>query len=119
MSSSPLSTNHHNPAARLAAPVLALAVLAGCAGSHRAAAGTFEPSASAGCMNHQVTAPTSADRRATEDIARRLTVLRYYTAHGQQPFCDGRPATATDLAWMQVYVAGGAQRTFVARWLGP
>lgn len=101
------------------APLLAIAVLAGCSGSRSAAAGTFRPSAGVRCMNHQVTGPTSADRSATADIGQRLVVLRYYTAHGQQPYCDGRPASDTDVAWMWLYVAGGAQRSLVARWLGP
>ncbi|WP_405581749.1 hypothetical protein [Streptomyces sp. NBC_01190] len=32
-----------------------------------------------------------------------LGMLKYYTAKGALPFCDGRPATAQDTAWTRLY----------------
>ncbi|WP_267886062.1 hypothetical protein [Kitasatospora azatica] len=29
--------------------------------------------------------------------------MRFYTANGTKAYCDGRPATATDQQWTQLY----------------
>lgn len=100
----------------------AVAALAGCSSSSGTASATapatgFDATASsAACMDHQHHRPTAADTTGG-DTVRSLTMLRYYTTHGSQPFCDGKPATVTDLAWMRDYVAQGADAAHVARWL--
>jgi hypothetical protein len=57
------------------------------------------------CMVHQAEEPGA---RYTDPALRKtptnLALLRYYTAHGAKPYCDGAPATAADRAWAQVYV---------------
>lgn len=68
------------------------------------------------CMRHQQKTPLPADLSGG-DVGRTLTVLRYYTAHGLQAFCDGAGATGIDLQWMRLYVAQGADPAHVARWL--
>jgi len=83
-----------------------------------AAATSFVAKATGACMNHQQAMPTASDS-THGDIAHTLTVLRYYGAFGSKPFCDGRTASNTDLAWMHLYVQAGADPTFVSRWLGP
>jgi len=82
-------------------------------------AGAFDKGAAApGCMRHQQRSPTAADNGGPgADTARRLAILRYYTANGNAPFCDGKPADATDLSWMRNYLDQGADRSHVARWV--
>lgn len=70
-------------------------------------------------MQHQAKAPAASDQASKASVGSSLAVLRYYTAHGQETFCDGKPATATDLKWMRLYVAQGADGSHVARWLHP
>lgn len=116
---------------RLLLPALALAAagLAGCSsGSGTTAAAKATPtvpvfrtgSASpAPCLEHQTAAPTDAYRFGTSNlVGRPLSVLRYYKDNGDKSFCDGKPATATDLAWMSLYVQIGGDKTKVARWTG-
>jgi hypothetical protein len=67
------------------------------------------------CLQHQPEPPgsryTDADHRGTAEL---LTVLRYYTAHGTKPYCDGIPPTDADQAWAELYVQQGADRANVA-----
>ncbi|MGH4023351.1 MAG: hypothetical protein ACRDRV_02070 [Pseudonocardiaceae bacterium] len=67
------------------------------------------------CMQHQPEPPgsryTGAERRNTAEL---LAVLRYYTAYGDKPYCDGAPPTDADHAWAELYVQLGADRSHVA-----
>ncbi|CCH32697.1 hypothetical protein ABZ816_37350 [Actinosynnema sp. NPDC047251] len=67
------------------------------------------------CLKHQ---PTPPGPRYSDDTLRRtdetLPLLRYYTAHGRKPFCDGQPPTGTDQQWARTYVQLGADRANVA-----
>lgn len=67
------------------------------------------------CMQHQPEPPgsryTDAERRNT---AEQLAVLRYYTAYGSKPYCDGAAPTDADRAWAELYVQLGADRSHVA-----
>jgi len=67
------------------------------------------------CMAHQPEPPgsryTDPERHNTAEL---LTVLRYYTAHGRKPYCDGAGATEADRAWAELYVRQGANRENVA-----
>lgn len=66
------------------------------------------------CMAHQRTAPAASDRPGPhEDPTAVLAVLRYYTANGNRPYCDGKPATDIDRLWISLYLAGGAAKTNV------
>ena len=67
------------------------------------------------CMKHQAEPPglryTDKSRRRTDDT---LAMLRYYTANGAKPYCDDNKPTATDRAWLQLYVDLGADRDNIA-----
>ena len=71
------------------------------------------------CMKHQELPPgaryTEPALRRTED---NLALLRYYTANGGKPYCDGDGPTDVDLRWVEVYVRLGADRENVAALLG-
>jgi hypothetical protein len=67
------------------------------------------------CMKHQ---PQPPGARYTDDARRRtdetLAVLRYYTANGGKPYCDGAGPTDVDRRWIDLYVRLGADRKNVA-----
>jgi len=101
--------------------LIAVASLSGCGGSSAAppTAAAFDTSSpDAACMQHQGAAAPTAGQPAG-DTAQTLGVLKYYTARGAQAFCDGHPASPTDLDWMRLYVRAGADPANVARWLSP
>ncbi|GAA1371471.1 hypothetical protein [Streptomyces beijiangensis] len=56
------------------------------------------------CRAHQSHSPgvayTDPKQRNTLAV---LTMLKYYTAKGTQPFCDGKPATRHDTAWNHLH----------------
>ncbi|MFE5508670.1 hypothetical protein ACFQ73_39240 [Amycolatopsis japonica] len=68
------------------------------------------------CMKHQPRAPGA---RYTDDSIRRtdetLALLRYYTANGAKPYCDGNDVTDIDRQWIDVYLALGADEEKVKR----
>jgi len=109
----------------LAAMAVLALLTAGCssAGPSRPASafdpGAFDKGAAGpGCMRHQQRSPTAADQGGPgADTARRLAILRYYTANGNAPYCDGKPASKTDLSWMRNYLDAGADATRVSRWV--
>jgi hypothetical protein len=67
------------------------------------------------CMKHQ---PQPPGTRYTDNRTRRtgetLALLRYYTANGAKPYCDGNGPTAIDRQWADIYVHLGANRENVA-----
>lgn len=71
------------------------------------------------CMKHQ---PRPPGTRYTDDEQRRtgetLALLRYYTANGAKPYCDGEGPTEVDRRWAELYVRLGADRDNVAALLG-
>lgn len=105
--------------ATLSGCALLAATLSGCSSGASASgvATGFQTAGPAGCMQHQKHQPTTADTGDQMDTAHRLTVLKYYTARGDGAFCDGKGATASDLAWMRFYVAEGADPSHVSTWL--
>ncbi|MGB6165049.1 MAG: hypothetical protein WCF33_22125 [Pseudonocardiaceae bacterium] len=70
------------------------------------------------CMVHQPASPgsryTDPQRRDTVEV---LTLLHYYTDNGSKPYCDGKPPSAVDRSWAQLYVELGANPTAVQRLL--
>lgn len=69
------------------------------------------------CLAHQ---PDPPGTRYTEqpNTGEVFEVLKYYTAHGRKPFCDGEQPSDADRAWAEFYVAQGADRANVAPLLG-
>ncbi|USX52312.1 hypothetical protein [Lentzea sp. HUAS12] len=71
------------------------------------------------CLRHQSQPPGS---RYTDESMRgtgeTLALLRYYTAHGRKPFCDGQSPNGNDKQWAQLYVTLGAHRANVTALLG-
>ncbi|PRY39474.1 hypothetical protein [Umezawaea tangerina] len=67
------------------------------------------------CLGHQPAAPgarySDEGMRRSDEV---LPLLRYYTAHGRKPFCDGAGASADDKAWAELYVRLGADRANVS-----
>ncbi|WP_235783659.1 hypothetical protein [Amycolatopsis orientalis] len=63
------------------------------------------------CMKHQPQAPgsryTDASHRRTDEL---LALLRYYTANGGKPYCDGKSVTDVDRQWVDLYLQLGADR---------
>jgi hypothetical protein len=63
------------------------------------------------CLKHQ---PQPPGTRYTDDTHRRtgetLALLRYYTANGAKPYCDGAGPTDIDRQWVDIYVRLGADR---------
>lgn len=102
--------------APLAAVAVSLFLVAGCGSSAASATTNFDATPTKGCMQHQPKNPSQADVEA-KDVAHSLSVLRYYTANGQEAYCDAKPATDKDLRWMRLYVSQGADAAKVARWL--
>ncbi|RSM80026.1 hypothetical protein DMH04_31010 [Kibdelosporangium aridum] len=67
------------------------------------------------CMKHQ---PQGPGARYTDETLRRidetLALLRYYTANGAKPYCDGKGLTDIDRQWVDIYVRLGADKGNVA-----
>jgi hypothetical protein len=107
--------------AKLAALMLVAALSAGlaaCGGSKAAGTGSFnaQGNRTLTCMAHQSATPAPRDRPGTtEDTESVLAYLHYYTANGDKPYCDGRPATSIDRQWLALYLAGGANRSHITR----
>ncbi|MCX6464197.1 MAG: hypothetical protein NTW05_11490 [Pseudonocardiales bacterium] len=91
------------------AVAVALAELAGCS-SQPDLGPVFNDEASADlrCLAHQEGEPGA---RYTDPAVREtgtvLALMRYYTAHGTKPFCDGAPAGDADRAWARAYLELG------------
>lgn len=110
---------------RTAAAVPALSLLVvGCGGGDpRAAVFNAQQGASVACMAHQQSRPNTAYRTASPgsgvpDAEAVFAMLHYYTVNGDKPYCDGRGPSATDDAWLHLFVAQGADPSHVARYLG-
>lgn len=87
--------------------VAATAVLTvgGCASGD--SKGAFR-TADGSCQIHQSALPSTAYTGGVNgDTEAILIMMGSYTAHGTQPYCDGRPATAVDRAWSRLYVRLG------------
>lgn len=84
-------------------------VLGGLAGCGSGAGPVFDEEGGepVSCMIHQAEPPgprytdPQSEEYNTGDL---FAVLRYYTANGTKPFCDGAPPSETDRAWAQLYV---------------
>ncbi|QKW18170.1 hypothetical protein HUT16_03030 [Kitasatospora sp. NA04385] len=100
----------------LAAGILPALLLAGCGAPDRGDLDTRPATPSPGCLVHQTREPAeryTAGREA--DTGAVLGVLRYYTANGRTPYCDGKQPTAADLAWQRLYTGLGGDPAHLAR----
>ncbi|WP_052443329.1 hypothetical protein [Streptacidiphilus neutrinimicus] len=99
---------------RAAALLAAAALLSGCTateGALNAQPDTPSPT----CLVHQSKDPATRYTAGTSaDTLSILELMRYYTANGTKPFCDGKPATATDHRWMDLYTRLGGDRTHIS-----
>ncbi|MDN3358524.1 hypothetical protein [Actinomadura sp. DC4] len=102
-------------AAAFALALAALVTMTGCGGT----SGTFDAghgTAALTCMEHQRHTPPV---NYTDDTARGLLLLRYYTTNGTRPYCDHRHATPADRAWARLYLKLGANPSPVSSILRP
>ncbi|MCX4751640.1 hypothetical protein OG455_40105 [Kitasatospora sp. NBC_01287] len=100
--------------ALLLLPLLPLA-----AGCERAPAdGRFDAqpaTPSPSCLVHQAEPPGTRYRdTASSDGPAVLEMMRYYTANGAKPYCDGHPPTAVDQQWTRLYTELGGGPGHVA-----
>ncbi len=80
----------------------------------------FHPgSAAPTCLLHQTEQPSGAYQAGPgQQPEPELTFLAYYTATGNQPFCDGQPPNPVDRSWAQLYAQLTGDTTAVGRLLG-
>jgi hypothetical protein len=103
----------------VAAALLAAALLPGCARSGPSDAVRFDDQSGSDavtCLVHQRYRPDAAYEggpRANTLLV--LTMLHYYVANGDKPYCDGKPPGDVDRAWLGTYLRLGADPSRVAR----
>ena len=106
-----------------AAALLAAVVLSGCARAAPNDAARFNNQSgddAVACLVHQRNQPDSAYEggpRANTLLV--LTMLHYYVANGNKPYCDGRPPGEVDRAWLETYLRLGADPAHVVRYAKP
>ncbi|MBT2487192.1 hypothetical protein J7E96_01275 [Streptomyces sp. ISL-96] len=92
------------------AALLAALAVSGCAPSPNGSLDTQTATPSPSCRVHQTTDPgpryTAGSRADTGSV---LEMMRYYTAHGSKPFCDGEDPTSADRRWMDLYAQLGGE----------
>ncbi|PYC76264.1 hypothetical protein C7C46_22560 [Streptomyces tateyamensis] len=108
------------PRHRHALPTLVLAatlcgLTAGCGSSDDGSFDAQPATPSPTCLQHQQQAPGHRYTGGEEsDPMSVLTMMRFYTANGTRAYCDGKPATATDRQWTQLYRTLGGDPTHLA-----
>jgi hypothetical protein len=106
-----------------AAALLAIVVLSGCARPGPSDAARFNDQSgndAVACLVHQRYQPDPAYEggpRANTLLV--LTMLHYYVANGNKPYCDGRPPGEMDRAWVNAYLRLGADPAHVVRYAKP
>ena len=92
--------------------VLAALALAACSSEPTATAAFDDQQQSdISCMKHQEQTPGEEYfDEGNWDTVVSLSILRYYTANGTKPYCDGKEATAADQGWRKLYVRMGADQ---------
>jgi hypothetical protein len=112
-----------SPRRLAAAAVLLAVVLTGCGSPAPTDAARFDNQSgndAVTCLVHQGHTPDAAYEggpRATTLLV--LTMLHYYVANGNKPYCDGKPPGGTDRAWLATYLRLGADPAHVARYERP
>jgi len=60
------------------------------------------------CRVHQSALPSAAYTGGVKGDTQAIMLMMHdYTAHGTQPYCDGRKATSEDQAWTRLYAELG------------
>ncbi|WP_067473479.1 hypothetical protein [Actinomadura hibisca] len=81
--------------------------------------GPFQPGTATApqtCMEHQRHTP---EESFASDSARNLTLLRYYTANGNRPYCDRQAPTSADAQWARLHLKLGGNPESVRAILAP
>lgn len=79
----------------------------------------FQPGATPPCLVHQTALPAASyEDSSGSGSADQLTFVSYYTAAGQLPFCDGRPAGDDDKMWAQLFAKVTGSTSDVSTILG-
>jgi hypothetical protein len=97
--------------------VLCALLVAACGGSPPEPGPVFddEGRAEVTCLKHQAASPGARySEEGMRNSAEVLDLLRYYTANGRKPYCDGSGPSANDKAWAELYARLGADRANVA-----
>ena len=106
-----------------AAVLLGVVVLAGCARPGPSDAARFNDQSgndAAACLVHQRYRPDAPYEGGPQgNTLLVLTMLHYYVANGNKPYCDGRPPGEMDRAWLDVYLQLGADPAHVVRYARP
>ncbi|RAJ38434.1 hypothetical protein K353_04371 [Kitasatospora sp. SolWspMP-SS2h] len=109
-------TRPTRPFLLLAVAAAAAVLLTGCGGGERdgsfdAQPGTPSPS----CLPHQSREPgTRYTGGEKSDPTAVLEMMRFYTANGTKAYCDGKPPTAVDRRWTELYTGLGGDAGHVA-----
>ena len=83
---------------------LGCAIALGTAGCGQATGAFQESGGRPDCQIHQAAAPnTDYTGGSDADTWAILAMMRYFTAHRAQAYCDGRPASSADRAWSTLY----------------
>lgn len=89
---------------RLATALAACALAAGCGTPSQGRFDTQSATPSPRCLQHQTQSPgTKYTAGDASDPTSVLEMMRFLTANGTKAYCDGRPATKTDVQWVQLY----------------
>ena len=103
-----------------AAALLAIVVLSGCgrpAPSNAARFNDQSGSDAVACLVHQRYRPDPAyEGGPRTNTLLVLTMLHYYVANGNKPYCDGRLPGEMDRAWLGVYLRLGADPAHVGHY---
>jgi hypothetical protein len=106
-----------------AAALLAVVVLAGCPRPGPSDAARFNDqsgSDAVACLVHQRYQPDPAyEGGPSANTLLVLSMLHYYVANGNKPYCDGRPPGEMDRAWLGAYLRLGADPAHVVRYARP
>lgn len=89
--------------AAAAATAGSLVALAGCTAAKPEGATFVLPTTEVvECQEHQTVGPSDAYAGDTgSDTVAMLELLRYWTANGDKPYCDGEPPTEVDEEWAE------------------
>jgi hypothetical protein len=106
-----------------AAVLLGVVVLAACARPGPSDAARFNNQSGSddvACLLHQRYGPDAAYEGGPQaNTLLVLTMLHYYVANGNKPYCDGRPPGELDRAWFDLYLRLGADPAHVVRYAKP
>lgn len=108
------TARHHRVLPALALAVSLASLTAACATDKNGRFDAQPATPSPTCQQHQGQQPgTRYTGGEKSDPTSILEMMHYYTANGTKAYCDGKPATATDKQWTQLYRILGGDPTHV------